>query len=105
MSPFFIAAVMTAASATAAAQGSSAPAPTIEYRSAFEGYRGWSTQPPRDWRQVNDEVERLGGHAGHLRASPGASDRGQPASPAAKAAAPMPQSQGHHGSPASEPRR
>lgn len=102
---FLIAAVMTAASAIAAAQGGSAPAPMIEYRSAFEGYRGWSTQPPRDWRQVNDEVERLGGHAGHLRASPAAPDRGQPAAPAAKAVAPMPQSHGHHGGPASESKR
>lgn len=26
---------------------------------------------PVDWREANREVERLGGHAGHLRTSPG----------------------------------
>lgn len=38
------------------------------YRPAFAQYRRFEAQPPpRDWRRANDEVGRLGGHAGHLR--------------------------------------
>lgn len=38
------------------------------YRSAFAAYRRFESEPPpRHWRRANDEVGRLGGHAGHLR--------------------------------------
>lgn len=59
--------VISAASAASPviAQPSPSPAP---YRSAFEGYRAWSAAAPAaDWRAVNAEMLRLGGHAGHLR--------------------------------------
>lgn len=63
------AASLAVAAASAAspviAQPSPSPAP---YRSAFEGYRAWSAAAPAaDWRAVNAEMLRLGGHAGHLR--------------------------------------
>jgi hypothetical protein len=38
------------------------------YRSAFAEYRPWRGQEPAvDWKRANDEMKRLGGHAGHLR--------------------------------------
>lgn len=39
------------------------------YRSAFADFRPFDEQPSQDWRRVNDEMQRLGGHAGHLRAA------------------------------------
>ena len=41
------------------------------YRSAFDDYRPFKDQPPASWRAVNDEVARVGGHAGALKASGG----------------------------------
>ena len=46
--------------------------------SAFEGYRRFRDEQMVPWREVNDEVGRLGGH-GHMRAREGrrrASDAG-----------------------------
>lgn len=45
----------------------SAPAPRVTYNSAFEGYHGHREEPPADWRAVNDEVGRVGGHIGIFR--------------------------------------
>lgn len=43
------------------------------YRSAFADYRAWrADEPTADWRRANDDVRRLGGHAGHLREAPSA---------------------------------
>jgi hypothetical protein len=54
--------------AVAAATGAPEPAP---YRSTFAEYRPWRGQQPTvDWKRANDEVQRLGGHAGHLRDKP-----------------------------------
>jgi hypothetical protein len=55
-----------AAEVPAAAQAA-APVPAIEYRSAFTGYMPWREQGPTSWREVNDEVARIGGHIGILR--------------------------------------
>lgn len=49
------------------AAASDAGVPAASYRSAFEGYAGFQEQELADWRQVNDEVGRLGGHRGALR--------------------------------------
>ena len=38
-----------------------------QYRSAFEGYRPHRDQNVADWRSVNDEVARAGGHIGIMR--------------------------------------
>jgi hypothetical protein len=38
------------------------------YRSPLHGFPPYrADEPLRDWREVNDEVGRLGGHVGHLR--------------------------------------
>lgn len=42
-----------------------AKSPPVEFRSAFEGYRPFAEQEPRDWRRANEEVREAGGHAGH----------------------------------------
>jgi len=76
---FFAAALAASCAIATAQEGSSGPA-KVEYRSSFEDYRPWSAEPLRDWRAVNDEVERLGGHAGHLRSS--AADERKPEAPA-----------------------
>lgn len=60
------------AAGCAAAQDKAPPNPAdpgtavqaTTYTSAFEGYAGFSEQDPADWRQLNEEVGRAGGHAG-----------------------------------------
>lgn len=44
-----------------------ATTPAASYRSAFEGYAGFQEQGLADWRGLNDEVGRVGGHIGILR--------------------------------------
>ena len=44
--------------------------------SAFEGYRRFRDEQMMPWREVNDEVGRLGGHMGHVQ------DEAAPATPA-----------------------
>jgi hypothetical protein len=44
--------------APASAAGTAAP---ITYRSAFDGYTGHADVPVRPWREVNDQVGRIGG--------------------------------------------
>jgi len=41
-----------------------APAPAFQYDSAFSNYRGFREAPLAPWRDVNDEVARVGGHIG-----------------------------------------
>jgi len=53
-----------------------APTGSASYRSAFENYSGFKEQEPADWRQLNDEAARTGGHAGIFRARP--APRGRP---------------------------
>jgi hypothetical protein len=52
-----------------------APAPSAGYGSAFESYSGYKEQGPADWRQLNDEAARTGGHAGIFRAGPAPKER------------------------------
>lgn len=65
----------------------SAPAPAAGYKSAFENYRGYREEPLSDWRAVNDEVGRVGGHVGIFRSPAGSRvqppERGAPQAPAA----------------------
>ncbi len=42
--------------------------PPVHYRSAFEDYRPYREQKIAPWREVNDEVARVGGHSGVLKA-------------------------------------
>lgn len=56
------------------ATNATAPVPALRYDSVFSSkpasaVANEATQatPDRGWKQANDEVGRLGGHAGHLR--------------------------------------
>lgn len=63
-----------------------APVPPATYRSAFEGYAGFRDEEPLDWRKLNDEVAKAGGHLGIFRGA-GRAGHGMhkpPAKPAAK---------------------
>lgn len=44
-----------------------ATAPAPAYESAFAGYQPLGTEKPGQWRELNDEVGRVGGHIGILR--------------------------------------
>jgi hypothetical protein len=55
-----------------------APVPAIEHRSAFEGYRRHTEPEVSGWREMNEEVRRIGGHVGIVREQP------HPAKPGAK---------------------
>jgi hypothetical protein len=81
-------AALALAGATAAA-GAQTPAPPRApvtappaYQSAFEGYRPYVEEPLAPWREVNDAVERVGGHVGVLRTEETTAP--QPATPPAR---------------------
>jgi hypothetical protein len=40
--------------------------PPPPHASAYEGYRPFREEDVAPWREVNDEVGRLGGHSGHM---------------------------------------
>lgn len=88
-------AVLIAVPALAAAQGAATPAaPQPVYRSAFEGYRPFTDEPVRPWRETNDTVGRLGGWKAYARESQASDAR--PAAPnPSSAPASMPASGGH----------
>ena len=44
------------------------PVPPVTYRSAFEDYRPYREEEVLSWRAVNEEVARVGGHIGVLKA-------------------------------------
>jgi hypothetical protein len=76
-------AVLTTLSLSAVAQQGNSPAnpadpqavvPTANYQSAFQRYRPATDEdntPDQVWRMANDEMKRLGGHAGHTKDSEG----------------------------------
>ncbi len=68
------------------------------YQSPFSTYRAYRDEPPGVWREVNDEVARVGGHAGVLKsgAEADASRPGDRVAPAA-GSTPRPGQGGHHG--------
>ena len=43
------------------------PVPAFRYDSGLSGYRGFRDEPLAPWREVNDEVARIGGHIGIVR--------------------------------------
>ena len=80
-----------AATPVALAQQASAPAAPAAaagarpaYRSAFDGYRGFTDQPVESWRKANDDVGRIGGWKAYARESQGDGAAGghEPAMPA-----------------------
>jgi hypothetical protein len=80
---------LTCAAAAAGAQPPAQPpteraaAPALTYQSAFEGYRPYVEAPPASWREVNETVERVGGHVGVLRAETQETSTPPAAAPAA----------------------
>lgn len=67
-------AVLAAVAPFAAAQqsrpeptDSATPVPAFRYDSGFAGYRGFRDEPLAPWREVNDDVARIGGHIGIVR--------------------------------------
>ena len=80
---------ITALAATASAFGAGGAmtegaAEPAAYRSALSDYRAYQEVEVAPWREVNDAMERLGGHMGHMD---GDRDRGM--MPAPGTAAPM----------------
>jgi hypothetical protein len=49
--------------------------------SAFAGYRPFREEEMAPWREVNDEVGRLGGHSGHMTGHVKEMEDAQPAAP------------------------
>jgi hypothetical protein len=88
-----------------------APAAPVQYESAFRNYQQMpEEQEPADnvWRAANDEMAKLGGHAGHIKAdaapAPMKAEAGTaPVTPktdrasGSSSADGMPAHQGHHG--------
>lgn len=75
------------------ARADAAGAGRPSYSSAFAGYRRFADEPVASWRAANDEMQRLGGHAGQAGianaappAASGAVASGAQESPAAAAA-------------------
>lgn len=58
-----------------------ATVPAPAYTSAFAGYRPFRDEPLAPWREVNDEVARVGGHLGMF----GGAHAGHGAKPASEA--------------------
>ena len=55
-----------------------APRTPPAYVSAFSDYYAWREPERVPWRRANDEVGRLGGHAGHLRGEAARVPAGEP---------------------------
>jgi len=41
--------------------------PAVEYASPYSGYRRYQDEKPASWRELNDQVLGLGGHAGQIK--------------------------------------
>jgi hypothetical protein len=67
---------LVAMAASSAAQTASDATAAPQYRSAFTDYRGFKDEPVTPWRGANDEVARIGGHAGVLTGSPSSPSSG-----------------------------
>lgn len=88
----------TAQSHPASAEPTQAGArvPGLQYESAFRSYVPYREQPLEAWREVNDEVGRVGGHLGMFRGAGQGEAQSQPGAPAsvAREAAGQPPAQG-----------
>lgn len=51
----------TPAAATTTAAGAPSPQAASTYRSAFDGYRRFTDEPVKSWKDANDNVGRIGG--------------------------------------------
>lgn len=84
------------ASSPAVAASTEVAVPAAQYRSAFEGYRPFREEPVADWRAVNEEVGRVGGHIGIMRPPSGPAGRAESGQPPARGAPQAPTGHGHH---------
>ena len=81
---FAVPALLFAGSAAAQDAGRTNPldpqakVPSVEFRSAFEGYRPFVEQERRDWREANEEVGAAGSHAGHRPGQGGGEQTSKP---------------------------
>jgi hypothetical protein len=48
----------------------SVPGAVFRYESAFEGYQDVQDRKLTPWKDANEEMRRLGGHAGHADSAP-----------------------------------
>ena len=77
-------------SASASGPARAASAVPAVYRSAFEGYRAFTEEPVKSWREANDLVGRIGGWQAYAReVQAGESAKGAPAASSSDAAAPV----------------
>ena len=53
-----------------------APAPSVSYGSAFADYQPFREEAIADWRSLNDEVGRIGGHKGVMGGAGGHAGHG-----------------------------
>ena len=53
-----------------------AAAPAPEYRSVFEGYKPFREEAVTNWRTLNEEVGRVGGHVGIMGGAGGHAGHG-----------------------------
>ena len=58
--------ILVAAPAVAVANGEATPG----YQSVFTDYRSYKEVPVAPWAESNNEMERLGGHTGHIAPPP-----------------------------------
>lgn len=70
------AAVPAAWAATPPALDPAAPTPSESYRSVFDGYKPFKEAAITDWRALNEEVGRVGGHVGIMRGAGGHAGHG-----------------------------
>ena len=59
-----------------------APAPSASYGSAFADYKPFREEAIADWRALNEEVGRIGGHKGVMGGAGGHAGHGGTAKPA-----------------------
>lgn len=64
-----------------------AQTPSLQYKSPFAGYRPFASGAVGPWREVNDEVARIGGWKAYAREAYEASKEAAPAREAAKPSA------------------
>ena len=64
---FPLAAVAAGAAAQDRPADPAATAPALKYESAFADYRPYREEKLAPWRDLNDEVGRVGGHVGMFR--------------------------------------
>ena len=58
-----------------------APVARLSYESPFSGYQRHEEPAPSRWKDVNKEVENLGGHVGHARGARSAAPQRSTSSP------------------------